>query len=433
MKKSIFVFALLLVSSAVSLLFAQISVENEMYKLDNGLTVILHHDSSAPIVTVNLWYHTGSKDEKPGRTGFAHLFEHMLFQGSLNVGDDKHFILIQGVGGSLNGSTNSDRTNYYETTPSNYLEMLLWLESDRMGWLLPAMTDKKLENQKDVVKNERRQSFENRPYGLAWLNIYFKLYPDDHPYHWPTIGSMEDLSAASLEDIKSFFQSYYGPNNASLVIAGDFDSEQAKVWVKKYFGEIPSGPEVVHPNPDMPVLTEEVRFMMEDKVQLPRIYLVWHSVPLYAEDDAVLDVLGEVLSGGKNSRFYRAMIYDNPIAQDAAAFQFSREIAGSFEMEITATPDTDLSAIEKTVWEEVEKIQNELPTEREMRRAINSIEANFVFGIQSIGRKADRLNSYYTWTGIPDGFEKDLSRYSRVTAEDVQRVAKKYLDKNPAK
>ena len=413
-----------------SVAFGQISVENEMYKLDNGLTVILHNDSSAPIVTVNIWYHAGSKDEKPGRTGFAHLFEHMLFQGSLNVGDDEHFKLIQGVGGNLNASTSSDITNYFETTPSNYLEMLLWLESDRMGWLLPAMTDKKLDNQKDVVKNERRQSFENRPYGLAWQNIYFKLYPDDHPYHWPPIGSMEDLSAASLEDIKGFFQSYYGPNNASLVIAGDFDSEQAKVWVKKYFGEIPSGPEVVHPNPDMPVLTEEVRFMMEDKVQLPRIYLVWHSVPLYAKDDAVLDVLGEILSSGKNSRFYKAMIYDNPIAQDAAAFQYSREIAGSFEMEITATPETNLSEIEKTVWEEIEKIQNELPTEREMRRAINSIEANFVFGIQSIGSKADRLNAYYTWTGIPDGFEKDLSRYSRVTAEDVQRVANKYLHKN---
>ena len=408
----------------------QISVENEMYKLDNGLTVILHNDSSAPIVTVNIWYHTGSKDEKPGRTGFAHLFEHMLFQGSLNVGDDKHFILIQGVGGSLNGSTNSDRTNYYETTPSNYLEMLLWLESDRMGWLLPAMTEKKLDNQRDVVKNERRQSYENRPYGLAWENIYFKLYPEEHPYHWSTIGSMEDLSAASLDDIKDFFQSYYGPNNASLVIAGDFDSGQAKVWVEKYFGEIPSGPEVVHPNPDMPVLTEEVRFMMEDKVQLPRIYFVWNSVSRFDEDEAALDVLGEVLSSGKNSRFYRAMIYDNPIAQDAAAFQFSREIAGSFEMEITATPETNLSVIEKVVWEEVEKIQNELPTEREMRRAINSIEASFVFGIQSIGRKADRLNSYYTWTGVPDGFEKDLSRFSNVTAEDVQRVANKYLDKN---
>ena len=296
----------------------QISVENEMYKLDNGLTVILHNDSSAPIVTVNIWYHTGSKDEKPGRTGFAHLFEHMLFQGSLNVGDDKHFILIQGVGGSLNGSTNSDRTNYYETTPSNYLEMLLWLESDRMGWLLPAMTEKKLDNQRDVVKNERRQSYENRPYGLAWENIYFKLYPEEHPYHWSTIGSMEDLSAASLDDIKDFFQSYYGPNNASLVIAGDFDSGQAKVWVEKYFGEIPSGPEVVHPNPDMPVLTEEVRFMMEDKVQLPRIYFVWNSVSRFDEDEAALDVLGEVLSSGKNSRFYRAMIYDNPISNEPA-------------------------------------------------------------------------------------------------------------------
>ncbi len=430
MKRSISVFLLLLINSAASLLFAQINVENETYKLDNGLNVILHVDKSTPIVAVNLWYHTGSKNEKPGRTGFAHLFEHMLFQGSANVGDDEHFKLIQGVGGSLNGSTNSDRTNYYESTPKNYLEMLLWLESDRMGWLLPAIDDVKLDNQRDVVKNERRQRIENRPYGLAWDSIYVKLYPPEHPYHWSVIGSMNDLSAASLEDIKHFFTTYYGPNNASLVIAGDFDPAQAKIWVKKYFAEIPAGLEVIHPSPQQPLITEEIRFTMEDKVQLARAYFVWHSVPLYADDDAVLDVLGEVLSGGKNSRFYRSMIYDNPIAQDAATFQFSREIAGSFEMQITALPDLSLDKIEDAVWVEIEKIQTDPPTQREVQRAINSIEANFLFGIQGISRKADKLNSYYTYTGRADGFEEDLSRYSNVTPEDVRRVANKYLHKN---
>ena len=435
MKKLICLFSFLLINSAVSMSLAQISVENETYKLDNGLNVILHVDKSTPIVAVNLWYHTGSKNEKPGRTGFAHLFEHMLFQGSANVGDDAHFKLIQGVGGSANGSTNPDRTNYWENAPSNYLEMLLWLEADRMGWLLPAMDDVKLDNQRKVVKNERRQSYENRPYGLAWETLHSNLYPPDHPYHWMTIGSMEDLSAASLEDVKGFFNSYYGPNNASLAIAGDFDPAQAKMWISKYFGEIPSGPPVVQPNPPIPTLSEEVRISMEDKVQLPRLYMFWHTVPLYGEDDAELDILSDVLSGGKNSRLFRSLIYDNPIAQDANAFQISREIAGSYMIQVTAKPDIGLSEIEAAIWQEIEKVQNETPSQREIQRAINGLEANFVFGVQrvgSFGGKTDKLNGYYFRTGNPDGFQADLERYLKVTPEDVQRVAKKYLGRNNA-
>jgi len=427
------VFPLILIAlffKALSTGYAQISVENVTYKLSNGLNVILHEDHSAPLVAVNLWYHVGSKNEESGKSGFAHLFEHMLFKGSKNVPDGLMDDITDGAGGNNNGSTTDDRTNYWDNTPSNYLESLLWIESDRMGWLLSAIDLAKLDNQREVVKNERRQRIENQPFGLVWENLYFKLYPEDHPYHWPVIGSMEDLSAATLEDVKNFFRSYYGPNNASLAIAGDIDIIETKKLVEKYFGEIPSGPKVIQPNNEIPVLTEEVRFTMEDKIQLPRLYMIWHSVPLYAEDHAVLDVLGTVLSTGKNSRMFKSMIFDNPIAQDAMAVQYSREIAGSFEIIVTAKPGIGLHEIENSIWAEIKKIQGTPPTVREVDRAINGIEANFLFGIQNIGGfggKADKLNQYYINTGIADGFEADLSRYLKVTPEDVQRVAKKYL------
>jgi len=430
------VFSILLTALFLTCLstgFAQISVKNETYKLSNGLNVILHEDHSAPLVSVNIWYHVGSKNEERGKSGFAHLFEHLLFKGSKNVPDGLMDDITDGAGGRNNGSTTEDRTNYWEDTPSNYLENMLWIESDRMGWLLSGINIEKLDNQRDVVKNERRQRYENRPYGLMWLNIYFKLYPESHPYHWPTIGLMEDLSAASLEDVKNFFRSYYGPNNASLAIAGDINISETKKLVEKYFGEIPSGPEVIQPVHKMPVLTKEVRFTMEDKIQLPRIYMIWHSVPVYDNDDAVLDVLGAVLSTGKNSRLFKSMIFDNPIAQDATATQYSRELAGSFEVFATAKPDVGLSDIETSIWMEIEKIQKTPPTKREVDRAINGIEANFLFSIQNIGGfggKADRLNAYYTTTGIADGFEADLARYLKVTPEDVQRVANKYLSRD---
>ena len=429
-------FSLLLIAllfTALSTGYAQISVENETFKLSNGLNVILHEDHSAPLVSVNIWYHVGSKNEVRGKSGFAHLFEHMLFKGSKNVPDGTMDRIIDGAGGRNNGSTTDDRTNYWENTPSNYLESLLWIESDRMGWLLSGIDMEKLDNQRDVVKNERRQNFENRPYGLVWQNIYFKLYPEDHPYHWPIIGLMEDLSAASLEDVKKFFRSYYGPNNARLAIAGDIDPVLTKKLVEKYFGEIPSGPKVIQPIHEIPVLTEEVRFTMEDKIQLPRIYMIWHSVPVFAEDEVILDVLGAVLSTGKNSRFFKSMVYDNPIAQDAVAVQYSREIAGSFEIFVTAKPNIGLSEIEDSIWAEIEKIQNTPPSKREVDRAINGIEANFLFSIQNIGGfggKADKLNQYYITTGNADGFEADLSRYLKVTPEDVQRMATKYLSRD---
>ncbi len=266
-------------------------------KLKNGLRVIMHQDKSTPIVAVNLWYHVGSKNEVVGRTGFAHLFEHLMFQGSKNYNDD-YFTPLQEAGATINGSTTSDRTNYFEVVPSNFLELALFMEADRMGGLLDAITQEKLDNQRDVVKNERRQRYDNQPYGTAFEKIFAQVFPADHPYNWTTIGSIEDLSAASLDDVKGFFRQYYVPNNASLVIAGDFDEKQAKVWVEKYFGSIAKGADIKRPTPAMPKMTGETRKTYEDAVQLSRLYMVWNGVPQYSADDAALDMLGSILVGG---------------------------------------------------------------------------------------------------------------------------------------
>ncbi len=315
---------LLLFFLATGLVPAQVSIPFEEYTLPNGLKVILHEDNSVPITAVNIWYHVGSAYEKPGRTGFAHLFEHMLFQGSQNVGDDQHFGLIQEAGGSLNGSTNNDRTNYFETVPSNFAEMVLWLESDRMGFLLPSMTQEKLDNQRDVVKNERRQRVDNQPYGRAFERLHGLLYEPSHPYSWPVIGSMADLSAASLEDVKEFFRLYYTPNNASLVVAGEFDKRRMKDWIGKYFGDIDHGAPIDKLEIQHPTLSEDRRETMEDRVQLARLYLYWHSTPLTGSDDATLDILADVLTGGKNSRLYKALVYEKQIAQSVFASQIIR-------------------------------------------------------------------------------------------------------------
>lgn len=408
---------------------AQINIKAERYTLPNGLTVILHQDKSVPIAAVNIWYHVGSANEKVGRTGFAHLFEHMLFQGSQNVGDDQHFSLIQEAGGTLNGSTNNDRTNYFETVPSNFLEMALWLESDRMGFLLPAMTQEKLDNQRDVVKNERRQGVDNQPYGRSSERIAALLYEPTHPYSWPVIGSMEDLSAASLEDVKEFFRNYYVPNNASLVVAGDFDVVQTKEWIYKYFGDIPS--KRVEPlAANQPSLAAEKRETMEDRVQLPRLTINWHSISLTGADDATLDILGDVLAGGKNSRLYKALVYDKQIAQNVFAGQGSRALAGTFSVTVTAKPGVSLSDIEKIVDEEIEKLKNNPPTDREIQRSKNSTKATYIYRLQSVGGKADQLNWFNIMWGDQAMINKDLDRYAKITPTDIQNAAKKYLVKN---
>lgn len=402
----------------------------EKYELANGLQVILHEDHSTPIVAVNVWYHVGSKNERPGRTGFAHLFEHMMFQGTQHY-DRDYFGPLQQAGGQLNGSTNQDRTNYWETVPSNYLELALWMESDRMGFLLPAMSQEKLDNQRDVVRNERRQSYENRPYGLVYEVLLAGMYPPGHPYSWPTIGSMADLAVASREDVADFFRRYYHPANASLCIAGDFDPASARRLVEKYFGPIPAGPRVpkVQPDPVEP-LQEDVRVSMTDRVGLARLHLVWRSVPLYAPDDAELDVLADILAGGKTSRLYRLLVRDKQIAQDVQASQNSREIDGSFFIVVTGRPGQTLAELEAAVLGEVARLQAEPPSAEEVARAVARHESSLIQNLESVGGfggRADQLNLYNVYAGQPGYLENDFDRYLRVDPAAVQRVARQYL------
>ena len=399
------------------------------YRLANGLRVILHEDHSTPIVGVNLWYHVGSKNETPGKTGYAHLFEHMMFQGSKNY-DDDYFKPMQESGGTLNGSTNTDRTNYWEVVPANFLELALFMEADRMGGLLDVLNGAKLANQRDVVKNEKRQNYDNRPYGLVGAKINETLYPKDHPYHWLTIGSLDDLSKASIEDISGFFRRYYTPNNASLCIAGDFRPEQARAWVEKYFGPIARGPELPPLNPPQPVVSEMKRVELEDRVTLPRIYMVWPSQPQYTGDEAPTDTLSTILGGGKSSRLYKTLVYERQIAQDVFAFNNTGELAGQFQIVATAKPGKKLEELEGAINEEIEKIKQTPPTPEELERAYNAREASFIYSLQTVGGfggKNDQLNQYATFLSRPDYFQADLARYRSVAAKDVQRMAQQYL------
>ncbi|HXH70008.1 MAG TPA: pitrilysin family protein [Pyrinomonadaceae bacterium] len=397
--------------------------------LKNGLRVIMHEDHSTPIVAVNLWYHVGSKNEVAGRTGFAHLFEHMMFQGSKNY-DADYFTPLQEAGANLNGSTNPDRTNYWEVVPSNFLETALFLEADRMGGLLEAMTMDKLNNQRDVVKNERRQNYENQPYGTAGEKAVALMYPKEHPYSWTTIGSLDDLTAASMDDVKSFFRQYYVPNNASLVIAGDFDPKEAQKLVEKHFGGIAKGAPITRPNVPMPKLDKEIRVSYEDNVQLARLYMSWHTVPNFSKDAAALSILGGILSAGRGSRLQSNLVYDKQIAQTVSAFNGSQEIAGRFQIVATARPNKTLDEIEKELNTEIERIKKEPPTQDEIARSVNQIESSFIFNLQSVGGfggKSDQLNQYATFVGKPDYFQADLDRFRAVTPADISRVANTYL------
>jgi zinc protease len=398
------------------------------YKLKNGLTVVLHQDKSIPVVAVNVWYHVGSKNEAAGRTGFAHLFEHMMFQGSKNYLTD-YLGAVEEMGGNVNGTTNEDRTWYFETVPSNFLERALYLEADRMGYLLDAMDQSKLDNQRDVVKNERRQSVDNVPYGLSEEATLQVMYPENHPYYHSVIGSMTDLSAASLDDVKSFFRQYYVPNNAVLVLSGDFDEKQARAWVQKYFGPIKSGTPFKRPDAPQPKLASVVRKQYEDPfAQLPRVDLVWESGRRYSPDQPALDVLASVLSGGRSSRLQSSLIYsNNPLAQQVFASNSVNEIAGLFEVSATARFGKPIDDIEKEVNAQTEQIKKDGPTADEVKRAIAGREANAIFGLQTDLGKGSRLADYTGYLGDPNYFQKDIDRYSSVTPGDVKRVANQYL------
>jgi zinc protease len=400
------------------------------HELANGLDILIHEDHNCPIVAVNIWYHVGSKNEKPGRTGFAHLFEHLMFEGSQHY-DKGYFQPLQEAGGSLNGSTNADRTNYWEVVPTNALDLALWMESDRMGYLLPALTAAKFQNQREVVLNERRQNYENRPYGLAGMAILSTLYPPDHPYHWLTIGSADDLRATTLEEVQAFFRTYYRPRNASLALAGDIDTDRALALVEDYFGELEPGdePPAVEFTPQDP-LTDEIRLILEDRIELPRLYLAWHSPPLFQADDAELDLVADVLSGGKTSRLYRALVYDQRVATEVAASQNSREIGSFFQVAATAAPGKTLADVEQAVARELENLLAEGPTDDEMERCLAQAEAHFVFRLQTVGGfggKSDQLNAYNVFLNEPGFFDDDLARYKKATRQSLRAAAQRWL------
>jgi zinc protease len=424
--------SLLLVLALASPARAQskLDVPYTQFRLPNGLTVILHEDHKVPLVTVNMWYHVGSARERTGRTGFAHLFEHLMFMGSGHVKPGEFDSWLESSGGDNNGSTQNDRTNYWINVPSNALELALFLESDRMGYLLDTMTPKTVDAQRDVVKNERRQSVENQPYGIAQILINEMLYPEGHPYHWPVIGYMPDLTAASYDDVVAFFKKFYAPSNASLVVAGDIDPAAARRLVEKWFGDVKAA---AAPEPmaiPAAALTGLKTKTVGDKVQLPRLYLAWLTPRHFAPLDATLDVVADVLAGGKNSRLYKRLVYDMQIAQDVNAFQSSAVLSSSFLVIATARPGHTAAELQKVIDEEILKLQTERPSAHELERSINQIESSFYNRIERVGGfsgKADQLNAYYTETGDPDWFNEDLARYRALSASDIRAAAAEFL------
>ena len=406
-----------------------IKIPFETYTLPNGLTVILSLDRTAPTVAVNVWYHVGSKNEVVGRTGFAHLFEHVMFTGSGNVPYGLHDKLTEGVGGSNNGTTSNDRTTYYETIPTNYLESAIWLESDRLRLLLDSLDLAKLNAQRDIVKNERRQGVDNQPYGRAGEILAQATYPASHPYSWDVIGSMADLSAATEEDVKSFFRLYYAPNNAYLAIVGDFDVAQAKAWITKYFGAIPRGKPITRPTVAPVSLDAERRLVFEDRVQVPRLYIQWPSVGEKSDDRFALDVLGAILAGPRTARLTKALVYDKQSAASVAAFQGSNEDVGDFLIMVTPRPDNSLTDLEQAVDAIVERMKSEGPTAEEIQKATAGEELGFVRGLESNLGKAMRLSDGAGFHGDPGYFRTEYMKGQAVTAADVKRVANKYLTK----
>ena len=405
-----------------------INIKFEQYTLPNGLRVILSPEPSTPTVAVNVWYHVGSKNEEPGRTGFAHLFEHVMFTGSGNVPYGLHDRYTGGVGGSNNGTTDNDRTLYYETVPSNYLETALWLEADRMGFLLESLDVAKLNAQRDIVKNERREGVENQPYGAVDEIFAAEMYPKGHPYSWDVIGSMADLSAASEEDVKNFFRLYYAPNNAVLTIVGDFDPAQAKAWITKYFAGIPRGKPITRTKIDQVTLAEEKRLVYEDSAApLPRLYLRWHTAGIKNDDRFALQLLGPILAGPRTSRLTKALVYDKQSAATVSAFQIDAEDVGQFAVTVNPRPGSTLTSLEQEVDTILERFRAEGPTPQEIQAATASQELNFLTGLQSRLGVSNILADGAGYQNDPGYYRVQFDKIRSVTPEDVKRVANKYL------
>ncbi|MGL4938904.1 M16 family metallopeptidase [Shewanella sp.] len=410
----------------------QVGIPYKKYQLANGLTVILHQDNSDPLVHVDVTYHVGSARELAGRSGFAHLFEHMMFQGSANVADEQHFEVVTEAGGTLNGTTNTDRTNYFQTVPNNQLEKMLWLESDRMGFLLPALTSQKFEVQRETVKNERAQRIDNQPYGRMNERFNQAFYPQGHPYSWPVIGWPEDLNRATVDDVKHFFQRWYGPNNATLTIGGDFDEMQTLAWINQYFGEIPKGPEVL-PDPKTPVELASTRYIsMEDNVHLPLIRMAFPTVYASHGDEAALDLLANILGGGKTSLLYKNLVKDGYAVQ-ASVSHPCQELACQMSIYALANPakGVTLAQLEQQILDSINEFEQRGVTEADLQKVKVQFEAETIFGLQSVKGKVSTLALNQTMFGEPNKIAADLARYANVTKDDVMRVFQKYIKDKP--
>jgi zinc protease len=400
----------------------------QKYTLSNGLTVILHKDASDPLVHIDMTYHVGSAREELGKSGFAHFFEHMMFQGSENVADEQHFKLITEAGGTLNGTTNGDRTNYFQTVPANQLEKMLWLESDRMGFLVDAVTQEKFEVQRETVKNERGQSYDNRPYGLLGERVAEALYPAGHPYSWQTIGYLEDLDRVNVNDLKAFFLKWYGPNNATLTIGGDIDAKETLALVEQYFGSIPRGPKIAMPEKPTFTINEDRYISMEDNVHLPLVYMSYPTVSVRHADEAPLDVLSSILGGGKTSLLYKNLV-KNQLAVQASVGHPCAELACTFTLLALPHPASGktLADIEKVIRDSLVEFEERGVQDDDLAKVKASMEASFIFGLQSVSGKVSTLAANQTFKGDPNYIEKDIARYANVTKADVMRVFKKYI------
>lgn len=405
-------------------------IEFERYQLQNGLEVILHKDNRVPLVAVDVWYHVGSGDEVVGRSGFAHLFEHMLFQGSKHVGEDKHFEILKKVGASfVNGTTNTDRTNYFETVPSHQLETALWMESDRMGYLLPLLNKTSLDNQIEVVRNERRQRVDNVPYGSTYMATNRALYPDGHPYKHGVIGRHEDLAAASLDDVKNFYKKWYVPANATLAVAGDFDTAEAKKLIEKWFGSFPKSERPQHKPVPMPVGKHHREEVVDNFAKLRRVSYVWHTPAFYKPGDAELDILGHALGATGTGRLYKILVHEKQLAQSVRAAQGSAQLSSTFTVTVTLRSNANLAEVERIIDAEMERVRSQPLKAKEMSRAVTSIESSFIWRLEPLIWRAELLQRYNHYTGNPNYIADDLKRY-KTSADKVMQVAKTYLSRD---
>jgi zinc protease len=420
---------LLALAPLLSLATAPLEIPHERYTLANGMEVILHVDKRVPLVTVDLWVHVGSGDEQYGKSGFAHLFEHMMFQGAKHIGEDVHFDTLRAAGASnINGTTNSDRTNYYETVPSNQLETALWLESDRLGFLLDLLNEKSLQNQRDVVRNERRQRYDNVPYGKERFAIAAALYPEGHPYRYLTIGKHEDIEGGKLEDVRAFFQKWYAPSNTTLAIAGDLDVAKTKALVEKYFSGLPSGKRPQNQSVAIPAFERNTRSEVPDPyAKMQRLHWVWHSPARFSKDDTALGVLADVLGASGWGRLYRRLVVDEPIAQEVSVYQWGKGFSGQFDVVVTLKPGADAKRAEAVVREELLKITASPPSAAEVARSVAATESQLLFSLDEIMPRAEYLQTFNHYMADPNGLQRYLADLRAVTPERAFAAGRKWL------